>query len=31
VLLPEQHAILFAHINILVVQAKTGQNLSRLV
>jgi hypothetical protein len=31
VLLPEQHAILFARINLLVVYAKTDHNLLRLV
>jgi hypothetical protein len=27
VLLPEQHTVLFAHINLLVVHTKTGNNL----
>jgi hypothetical protein len=31
VLLPEQHAILFAHINLLIVHTETGHNLFRLV
>jgi hypothetical protein len=31
VLLSEQHAILFAHINLLIVHTKTGHNLFRLV
>jgi hypothetical protein len=31
VLLPEQHAILFAHINILVLHTEAGHNLFRLV
>jgi hypothetical protein len=31
VLLPKQHAILFAHINLLVLHTETGQNLFRLV
>jgi hypothetical protein len=31
VLIPEQHAILFARINLLVVHAKTGHNLLGLV
>jgi hypothetical protein len=31
VLLPEQHAILFTHINILVVHTETKHNLFRLV
>jgi hypothetical protein len=31
VLLPEQHAILFTHINLLVVHTKTRHNLFRLV
>jgi hypothetical protein len=31
VLLPEQHAILFAHINFLVLHTEAGHNLFRLV
>jgi hypothetical protein len=31
VLLPEQHAILFAHINLLIVHTETKHNLFRLV
>jgi hypothetical protein len=31
VLLPEQHAILFPHINLLIVRTETGHNLFRLV
>jgi hypothetical protein len=31
VLLPEQHTILFAHINLHVVHTETGHNLFRLV
>jgi hypothetical protein len=31
VLLSEQHAILFVHINLLIVHTKTGHNLFRLV
>jgi hypothetical protein len=31
VLLSEQHAILFTHINLLIVHTKTGQNLFRLI